>query len=82
MVQRPFGQKAREYLRLRLPIDRPVTLNVQTTDCYGRTVAEMFSDININLALVEDGQGLAHRKHLGREKTNGQLESNVLGRKP
>jgi len=64
MAQRPYGAKARDYLRLRLPVGRPVTLKVQTTDRYGRTVAEVFSDININLALVEDGQAFAYRKYL------------------
>ena len=28
----------------------------QTTDRYGRTVAEVISDMNINLVMVEDGQ--------------------------
>jgi endonuclease YncB( thermonuclease family) len=64
MAQPPYGSKARDYLRL--PVGRPVMLKVQTTDRYGRTVAEMFSDININLALVEDGQAFAYRKYLGQ----------------
>jgi hypothetical protein len=42
-----------------------VTLKVKTTDRYGRTVAEVVSDININLALVEDGQAFAYRQYLG-----------------
>jgi endonuclease YncB( thermonuclease family) len=62
MAQRPYGLKSREYLQSRLPIGRPVTLKVQTTDRYGRTVAEVFSDINIGLAMVEDGQAFAYRK--------------------
>ena len=66
MAQRPYGPKAREYLRLRLPIGRSVTLKIQTTDRYGRTVAEVFSDINVNLALVEDGQAFAYRKYLAK----------------
>jgi hypothetical protein len=33
-----------------------VNLDVKTTDRYGRSVAEVISDININLAMVEDGQ--------------------------
>jgi endonuclease YncB( thermonuclease family) len=43
-----------------------VTLKVQTIDRYRRTVAEMFSDINIGLAMVEDGQAFAYRKYLGQ----------------
>jgi endonuclease YncB( thermonuclease family) len=66
MAQRPYGPQAREYLQQRLPIGRPVTLKVQTTDRYGRTVAEVFSDINIGLAMVEDGQAFAYRKYLGQ----------------
>ena len=54
-AQSPWGQQARRTLQQRLPIGRQVTLNVKTTDRYGRTVAEVVSDININLALVEDG---------------------------
>jgi endonuclease YncB( thermonuclease family) len=66
MAQRPYGPKAREYLQSRLPIGRPVTLKVQTIDRYRRTVAEVFSDINIGLAMVEDGQAFAYRKYLGQ----------------
>jgi hypothetical protein len=43
----------------------PETLNVQTTDRYGRSVAEVVCDININLALVDDGQAFAYRQYLG-----------------
>jgi endonuclease YncB( thermonuclease family) len=66
MAQRPYGPQAREYLQQRLPIGRPVTLKVQTTDRYYRTVAEVFSEINIGLAMVEDGQAFAYRKYLGQ----------------
>jgi len=38
---------------------------VKTTDRYGRTVAEVISDINIGLAMVEDGQAFAYRQYLG-----------------
>ena len=64
-AQSPWGQQARRTLQQRLPIGRQVTLNVKTTDRYGRTVAEVVSDININLALVEDGQAFAYRQYLG-----------------
>ena len=63
--QRPWGQQARHYLQQRLPIGRTVSLDVKTTDRYGRTVAEVISDININLVLVEDGQAFAYRQYLG-----------------
>ena len=64
-AQSPWGQQARRTLQRRLPIGRPVTLKVKTTDRYGRTVAEVVSDININLAMVEDGQAFAYRQYLG-----------------
>jgi endonuclease YncB( thermonuclease family) len=64
-AQSPWGQQVRRTLQQRLPIGRPVTLKVKTTDRYGRTVAEVVSDININLAMVEDGQAFAYRQYLG-----------------
>ena len=64
-AQRPYGQQARSYLQQRLPVGREVNLDVKTTDRYGRSVAEVISDININLAMVEDGQAFAYRQYLG-----------------
>ena len=63
-AQAPHGQQARTYLQQRLPIGREVSLNIKTTDRYGRSVAEVFSGVNINLALVEDGQAFAYRQYL------------------
>ena len=64
-AQSPYGRQARSYLQQRLPIGREVILHVKTTDRYGRTVAEVISDININLAMVEDGQAFVYRQYLG-----------------
>lgn len=64
MAQQPHGQRARAYLRMRLPIGSRVRLAVKTTDRYGRTVAEVVGDINIGLAMVEDGQAFAYRQYL------------------
>jgi endonuclease YncB( thermonuclease family) len=64
-AQSPYGHQARSTLQQRLPIGREVILHVKTTDRYGRTVAEVISDININLAMVEDGQAFAYRQYLG-----------------
>ena len=64
-AQSPWGQHARRYLQQRLSIGREVTLEVKTTDRYGRTVAEVISDININLVMVEDGLAFAYRQYLG-----------------
>jgi endonuclease YncB( thermonuclease family) len=63
-AQRPYGQNARQYLQQRLPVGSTVTLEQKTTDRYGRLVAEVFNSININLALVEDGQAFAYRQYL------------------
>jgi len=74
-AQTPYGQQARRYLLQRLAIGREVTLNVKTTDRYGRSVAEVISDININLALVEDGQAFAYRQYLGGCDAKAYLEA-------
>ena len=66
MAQAPHGQQARSYLQQRLAMVREVTLQTQTIDKYGRSVAEVISDININLAMVEDGLAFAYRKYLGQ----------------
>lgn len=63
-AQSPYGQQARSYLQQRLPVGREVRLEVKTTDRYGRSVAEVISDININMVLVEDGQAFAYRQYL------------------
>jgi endonuclease YncB( thermonuclease family) len=64
-AQSHHGQQARAYLQQRLPIGREVSLEIKTTDRYGRIVAEVISDININLVMVEDGQAFAYRQYLG-----------------
>ena len=74
-AQRPYGQQARTYLRQRLPIGREVSLNIKTTDRYGRSVAEVLSGVNINLALVEDGQAFAYRQYLNGCDAKAYLEA-------
>ena len=74
-AQSPYGQQSRNYLQQRLPIGREVSLNVTTTDRYGRTVAEVFSGVNINLALVEDGQAFAYRQYLSSCSEQKYLEA-------
>ena len=63
-AQGTYGQQARSYLQQRLPVGREIRLEVKTTDRYGRSVAEVISEININLAMVEDGQAFAYRQYL------------------
>ena len=78
-AQSPHGQQARSYLQQRLPVGREVSLEVKTTDRYGRSVAEVISDININLVLVEDGQAFAYRQYLsscnGREYLDAEYRA-------
>ena len=74
-AQSPYGQQARSYLQQRLPVGLEVRLEVKTTDRYGRTVAEVISDININLALVEDGQAFAYRQYLSGCDAKEYLEA-------
>jgi endonuclease YncB( thermonuclease family) len=66
LSQAPYGARARQVLQLRLRPGRTVRLDVKTTDRYGRTVAEVYSDINVGLALVEDGQAFVYRRTMGQ----------------
>jgi endonuclease YncB( thermonuclease family) len=63
-AQSPYGQQSRRYLQQRLPVGSTVTLEQKTSDRYGRLVAEVFNGININLAMVEDGQAFVYRQYL------------------
>lgn len=65
MAQSPYGPAARQRLQQLAPIGSTVTLREQTTDRYGRTVAEVFRDGgSLNLAMVRDGQAFAYRQYL------------------
>jgi endonuclease YncB( thermonuclease family) len=75
MAQQPHGQRARDYLQMRLPVGSPVHLDVKTTDRYGRTVAEVMGQINIGLALVEDGQAFADRQYLDQCQAGEYLDA-------
>jgi endonuclease YncB( thermonuclease family) len=79
-AQRPYGQNARQYMQQRLPVGSTVTLEQKTSDRYGRLVAEVFNGININLAMVEDGQAFAYRQFLSdcnaREYLDAEYRAN------
>jgi len=81
MAQSPWGEQARRDLQLRLPLGREVSLNVQTTDRYGRTVAEVIDGININLALVADGQAFAYRRYLADCQARDYLDAEARARR-
>jgi endonuclease YncB( thermonuclease family) len=49
----------------------------ETTDRYGRTVAEVIGEINIGLALVEDGQAFAYRQYLSGCNAREYLDAEV-----
>ncbi|MFZ0407693.1 MAG: hypothetical protein WAM11_06235 [Cyanobium sp.] len=53
----PTASKLASTCSSRLPIGQEVTLSVQAKDRYRRSVAAASADINIGLAMVEDGQG-------------------------
>ncbi len=65
-AQRPYGEQARRLLQQWLPPGRNVRLRVETTDRFGRTVAEVFTETNLNLAMVEAGEAFAYRQYLAR----------------
>jgi endonuclease YncB( thermonuclease family) len=75
MAQAPDGAKARSYLQSRLRLGSSVTLKAQTVDRFGRTVAEVIGEVNLNLALVEDGMAFAYRNHLGQCDSREYLEA-------
>jgi endonuclease YncB( thermonuclease family) len=74
-AQRPYGKQARTYLQQRLPIGRQVSLNIKTTDRYGRSVAELISESNINLALVQEGHAFVYRQYLSGCDAMAYLEA-------
>ena len=74
-AQRPYGQQSRRELQQLLPARSTVRLAEKTTDRYGRLVAEVFGDRNINLAMVEDGQAFAYRKYLQECDANRYLDA-------
>jgi endonuclease YncB( thermonuclease family) len=75
MAQVPYGDQARRYLQTRLRLQEEVTIRPLNRDRYGRTVAEVIGDINLNLALVEDGLAFVHPKYLGQCDANEYLEA-------
>ena len=63
--QRPWGARSTALLKRLTPIGSEVSLRVQTTDQYGRTVAELLNRRgNVNQLMVEAGQAFAYRRYL------------------
>ena len=65
--QRPWGARSTAFLKQLTPVGSEVTLRVQTTDRYGRTVAELLNrGGNVNQLMVGAGQAFAYRRYLGQ----------------
>ena len=65
--QRPWGARSTAFLKQLTPVGSEVTLRAQTTDRYGRTVAELLNlGGNVNQLIVGAGQAFAHRRYLGQ----------------
>ncbi len=75
MAQAPDGANARSYLQSRLRLGSSVTLRPQTVDRFGRTVAEVIGEVNLNLAMVEDGQAFAYRQYLSQCNAKEYLDA-------
>lgn len=63
-AQQPYGQQARHALQQRLPVGQPVILEVQSSDRYGRTVAEVFHGGSVNLSMVLAGRAFVYHQYL------------------
>ena len=65
--QRPWGARSTALLKHLMPVGSEVSLKVQTTDRYGRTVAELLNHLgNVNQLMVGAGQAFAYRRYLGQ----------------
>ena len=63
--QRPWGGRSTVFLKELTPVGSEVTLRVQTTDRYGRTVAELLNRRgNVNQLMVGAGEAFAYRRYL------------------
>ncbi len=78
MAQAPDGANALRYLQSCLRLGSSVTLRPQAVDRFGRTVAEVIGEVNLNLALVEDGMAFAYRKYLGQCDAREYLDAEFL----
>ena len=81
MAQAPYGEQARSYLQTRLRPEQEVTIHPFSSDRYGRTVAEVIGEINLNLALVEDGEAFVYPKYLGQCDAHEYLKAEYRARR-
>jgi endonuclease YncB( thermonuclease family) len=64
LAQAPEGPASHRYLLTRAPRGSRVRLVPHDIDRYGRLVAEVIGGVNLNLALVEDGQAFVDPRHV------------------
>jgi endonuclease YncB( thermonuclease family) len=64
LAQAPQGPASHRYLLTRAPRGSRVRLIPHDIDRYGRLVAEVIGSVNLNLALVEDGQAFVDPRHV------------------
>jgi endonuclease YncB( thermonuclease family) len=81
LAQAPWGDQSRAALALRLPRSRQVRVLPHTSDRFGRTVAEVFSDLSIALVMVEDGHAFAYRRYLAGCDAKEFLEAEFRARR-
>ena len=73
--QRPWWARSTAYLKQLTPVGSEVMLRAQTTDRYGRTVAELLNHRgNVNQLLVQAGQAFAYRRYLRQCDAKKYLE--------
>jgi endonuclease YncB( thermonuclease family) len=77
IAQKPYGARAREALQRLAPVGTEVALQIQTTDRYGRSVAEVYrGGANLNLGMVRQGAEQGPRpQHYGIRVAAAQLRS-------
>jgi endonuclease YncB( thermonuclease family) len=75
-AQNPYGGIARATLQTLAPVGGSVTVQGNTRDRYGRTVAEIFRvGTNVNLELVRRGDAFVYRQYLSGCDRNAYLSA-------
>ncbi len=80
-MNQPFGQAAKRFT-LDLAAHKMVTVEVETTDRYGRTIGEVIlpDGSSLNRKLVEEGYAWWYHRY-SKDKTLGELESKARVKK-
>ena len=63
--QTPYGARSRNFLKELIPLGTKVSLHIQATDRYGRSIAEVYAGKkNINQLMIMQGHGFVYRQYL------------------